>query len=42
MFGLCIATEILQRVSVAPSLRLLLSKLFDFVRLNKMHSQSNI
>ena len=42
MFGLCIATELLQRVSVAPSLRLLLTKLFDFVCLNKMYSQSNI
>ena len=42
MFGLCIATELLQRVSVAPSLMLLLTKLFDFVCLNKMHSQSNI
>ena len=42
MFGLCIATELLQRVSVATSLRLFLTKLFDFVCLNKMHSQSNI
>ena len=42
MFGLCIATELLQRVSVAPPLRLLLTKFFDFVCLSKMHSKSNI